>query len=92
MTQRSSSIKQDRLPSAQEWVAYLPDGAISLALEGSVLVLHASESLQERFEQLLEQRKSRGLSPEEEREYQAMCEMDIVLSRLNRLARSTPQS
>jgi hypothetical protein len=57
---------------AHTWVQYLPDGAVSIDVEDSTLVLHASQKLQERFEVLLEKRKAGMLSPEEQREYAAI--------------------
>jgi hypothetical protein len=50
-------------------------------------VLRASQPLQERFEALLARRKAETLSPEEAREYEAICDLDMALSWLNRLAR-----
>ena len=58
-------------------------------LEDSTLVLKASNALQERFETLLAKRKAGALSDEETREYQAICDLDTALSRLNRLARGS---
>jgi hypothetical protein len=72
---------------AHEWVQCLPDGAVSVAIEGSALVLRASNKLQERFETLLDKRKAGTLSSEEKREYEAICDLDTALSWLNRLAR-----
>ena len=68
---------------------YVPDGAVSVAVEGSTLVLKASTALQERFETLLAKRKAGALSVEETREYQAICDLDTALSWLNRLARGS---
>jgi len=70
-------------------VQYVPDGAVSVAVEDSTLVLKASNALQERFETLLAKRKAGALSDEEAREYQAICDLDTALSRLNRLARES---
>jgi hypothetical protein len=72
---------------AHAWVQYLPDGAVSINVEDSTLVLHASQKLQERFEMLLEKRKAGTLSPEEQREYAAIGDLDTALSWLNRLIR-----
>ena len=72
---------------SSRWVQCIPDGAVSVALEGSSLVLRASQRLQERFEELLAGRKAGTLSPEENREYEAICDLDGALSHLNRLAR-----
>ena len=61
--------------------------AVSIDVEDSTLVLHASQNLQERFELLLEKRKAGTLSPEEQREYAAIGDLDTALSWLNRLIR-----
>jgi hypothetical protein len=53
------------------------------------LVLRASHTLQNRFETLLAKRRAGILSPEETREYEAICHLDTALSWLNRLARGT---
>jgi hypothetical protein len=71
---------------AHAWIQYLPDGAVSIGLEDATLVLHASQKLQERFETLLAKRKAGTLSPQETREYAAICDLDTALSWLNRLA------
>ena len=68
---------------------YVPDGAVSVVVEDSTLVLKASTMLQERFETLLAKRKAEALSVEETREYQAICDLDTALSWLNRLARGS---
>jgi hypothetical protein len=70
-------------------VQYVPDGAISVAVEGSSLVLKASNALQERFETLLAKQKEGTLSAEETRKHQAICDLDTALSWLNRLARGS---
>jgi hypothetical protein len=58
--------------------------------QGDHLVLRASGRLQQRFEELLEGRKAGGLTAMENREYEAICQLDDALSWLNRLARGTP--
>lgn len=65
----------------------LPDGAISVETVDGNLVLRASAKLQERFEELLERRKTSTLPMEEAEEYEAICHLDHALSWLNRLAR-----
>jgi hypothetical protein len=60
---------------------------VSIDIEDARLVLHASQQLQERFEMLLDKQKAGTLSPEEQREYAAICDLDMALSWLNRLAR-----
>jgi hypothetical protein len=84
---------QMMLQGVHEWVQYLPDGAVSIEVEGTSLVHRASKELHKRFETLLTRRKSGRLSPEETREYEAICGLDTALSWLNRLARgATPDS
>jgi hypothetical protein len=87
MSHTLSPLDQLTTPNAQAWVRSLPDGAISVGLEDAILVLHASKKLQERFELLLDKRKAGMLSPKEQREYAAICDLDTALSWLNRLAR-----
>lgn len=89
MSQVPSSVDQTPPQHAPIWVQYVPDGAVSVAVEGTALVLKASNVLQERFETLLAKRKNGALSVEETREYQAVCDLDIALSWLNRLARGS---
>ena len=52
-------------------------------------MLRASRQLQSRFEELLERRKEGALSEEEARDYDAICDLDQLLSSLNRLVRRT---
>jgi hypothetical protein len=75
------------IQDAYTWVQALPDGAVAVDTEGTTLVLRASHTLQERFETLLARRKAGTLSPQETREYEAVCALDTALSWLNRLAR-----
>ena len=85
------SVPSDQLTTRnpQVWVEHVPDGAVSVTVAGSTLVLKASNTLQERFEILLEKQKAGELSIEESREYQAICDLDTALSWLNRLARGS---
>ena len=92
MSHTTSPIDQLTAPDAHAWVQYLPDGAISVDIEEATLVPRASNSLQERFEMLLAKRKADSLSPEEQREYATICDLDTALSWLNRLARSARTS
>jgi hypothetical protein len=92
MSYHTFPMEQITAPNAQAWLQYLPDGAVSVDIEDTTLVLHASQKLQERFEALLARRKEGTLSPEETREYEAICDLDSVLSWLNRLARSAQHS
>jgi hypothetical protein len=87
MSHSASSMGPVTTQDAHAWVQYLPDGAVSIDVEGSTLVLHASQKLQKRFEMLLDKRKAGTLSPEEQREYAAIGDLDTALSWLNRLAR-----
>jgi len=87
MSHTTSPLDQLTAPHAHEWVQYLPDGAISVAIEEATLVLRASHSLRERFETLLAKWKASALSAEEQREYTAVGDLDTALSWLNRLAR-----
>jgi len=87
MSHTTSPIQQIAAPDAHAWVHYLPDGAVSVDTEDTTLVLRASQKLQERFDVLLDKRKAGTLTPEEQREYAAMCDLDTALSWLNRLAR-----
>jgi hypothetical protein len=87
MSDITSPMDQIMTPDAHEWVQYLPDGAVSVETEGSALVLRASHHLQERFDTLLDKRKAGTLSAEETRAYEAICDLDTVLSWLNRLVR-----
>jgi len=89
MSQTPSPVDQRTTPDSHVWVQYVPDGAVSVAAEGSTLVLKASTALQERFEVLLAKRKAVVLSVEETREYRAICDLDATLSWLNRLARGS---
>jgi len=85
MSQTPSPGDQSTTQNLHVWVQYVPEGAVSVAVEDSTLVLKASTALQERFETLLAKRKAGALSVEETREYQAMCDLDTALSWLNRL-------
>ncbi len=84
-----TSPPREQLPALDTyaWVQCLPDGAVSVHIEGAALVLHASHTLQDHFETLLAKRKAGTLSPEETREYEVICHLDTTLSWLNRLAR-----
>jgi hypothetical protein len=90
MVQPPSPLEQLSAQNAHKWVRYLPDGAISLDIEASTVVLRASTALQNRFDMLLDKRKAGTLSSEEMHEYEAICDLDKALSWLNRLARSGP--
>ena len=89
MSQTPSPIDQSNVQNSHVWVRYVPDGAVSVSVEESTLVLRASNALQERFETLLAKQKADALSVEETREYQAICDLDTALSWLNRLARGS---
>jgi hypothetical protein len=87
MSHTASPLEGVTTQGVHTWVQYLPDGAVSIDVEDTVLVLHASQKLQDRFETLLDKQKAGTLSPEEQREYAAICDLDTALSWLNRLAR-----
>jgi hypothetical protein len=89
MSQTPSPVDQTPPRHSHVWVQYVPDGAVSVTVEGTALVLKASNALQERFETLLAKRKDGTLSVEETQEYQALCDLDTALSWLNRLARGS---
>ena len=89
MSQTPSPVDQTPAQPAHVWVQHVPDGAVSVAVEGTALVLRASNALQERFETLLAKQKDSTLSVKETREYQALCDLDTALSWLNRLARGS---
>jgi hypothetical protein len=89
MSQTPAPVDQGTAQNSHVWVQYVPDGAVSVAVEGSTLVLRASNTLQERFEALLAKRKAGALSVEETRKYEAICDLDTALSWLNRLARGS---
>ena len=87
---QNTSIPESHGPldsESVEWVKSVPDGAISISQQGDRFVLHASCTLQERFEDLVERRKAGLLTPAENEQYEAICELDDVLSWLNRLLR-----
>jgi len=73
MSHARSPLDQLTAPDARARVRFLPDGAVSVNIEDTTLMLHASQHLQERFEMLLDKRKAGTLSPEEQREYAAIC-------------------
>ena len=75
--------------SKVDWIDRLPDGAVSVERIGQTLVLRASQELQQRFEDLLELKKSGDLTFEESQQYEAICDLDHALSWLNRLARGS---
>jgi hypothetical protein len=87
MSHTPSPENQTPTQRSHVWVQYVPDGAVSVTVEGTALVLKASSALQERFETLLAKRKDGTLSGEETQEYQALCDLDTALSWLNHLAR-----
>lgn len=76
------------LPVAVEDVVdRLPDGAVSVVVDGKFWLLRASQALQVRFEELLERGKAGLRTPSEDQEYEAICQLDQWLSDFNRLAR-----
>lgn len=87
MSQTTPPMEQLPAQDTYIWVQYLPEGAVSVDIEGPTLVLRASRTLQDRFETLLAKRKAGTLSLEETREYEAIGNLDTALSWLNRLTR-----
>jgi len=71
-------------PATGAWVKTLPDGAVSVDSHDGKLVLRASAELQEMLERLLNLKKAGRLDGEDERQYEAICELDDALSGLNR--------
>jgi hypothetical protein len=65
-------------------VQRLPDGAVSVEKVEGALVLRASHKLQEQFEDLLAKHKAGSLSNDEREQYDAICELDDVLSWISR--------
>jgi hypothetical protein len=53
MSHTTSPTDQMMPQGSHEWVQHLPDGAVSIGVEGAALVLRASKKLQKRFETLL---------------------------------------
>ncbi len=89
MSQLPSPLEHLSVADKYTWIDYLPDGAISLDIEASTVVLRASSKLRHRFGVLLDKRKAGELSPEETREYEAICDLDKALSWLNHLTRGS---
>jgi len=77
------------MSTSTTWTSALPDGAVSVEGDGEALLLKASNALQERFEALIERKKSALLTESEAEEYEAICELDNALSWINRLARKS---
>ena len=84
----TTAAKSDFGGNALAWVASLPDGAVSIEIQDEKIVLRASQQLQQRFEELVERRKNAILTAAESKQYDAICDLDDVLSWLNRLMRS----
>lgn len=70
-----------------DFINRLPDGAVSIETDGTHWLLRASQPLQSRFEELLERRKEGNPTNKETRDYEAICNLDNLLSGFNRLAR-----
>jgi hypothetical protein len=73
--------------ASSEWIGQLPDGAVSIEADGRFWKLRASQAVQTRFEDLLERKKTGQLSPAETQQYDALCDLDVLLSGFNRLVR-----
>jgi hypothetical protein len=60
MSQPPSPVDQITAQNSHVWVQYVPDGAVSVAVEDSILVLKASAALQERVETFDRRGRSRS--------------------------------
>ncbi len=76
---------------SSELIGRLPEGSVSIEMQGTTWTLRASQSLQSRFEELLERRKAGQQTEDEARDYEAICSLDQLLSGFNRLARRVQQ-
>ncbi len=81
----SENMESAVTPSA--WTSLLPGGAVSVQSAGKSLTFRESSALQERFEHLLERKKSSSLSEAETEGCHTICQLEDTLSWLNRLAR-----
>ncbi|HUQ69503.1 MAG TPA: hypothetical protein VM165_08275 [Planctomycetaceae bacterium] len=92
MSTTSLPVNDLHLPvPSSDWIGRLPDGAVSIETDGTHWLLRASHALQSKFEELLERRKAGQLTAEETHEYDAICDLDSLLSGFNRLARRVQQ-
>ena len=90
--QRAITSAEFSLPApSSELIGRLPEGSVSIEMQGATWTLRASQSLQSRFEELLERRKAGLQSEDEARDYEAICSLDQLLSGFNRLARRVQQ-
>lgn len=64
------------------------DGSVAIDFSEGVLVLRASQKVQERIEFLLDKQRQSGLDASEDAELDAYAEMDDYLSFLNRVSRN----
>jgi hypothetical protein len=64
------------------------DGAITIELDGGILVFRASQTVQTCVADLLQKQKSSQLMPDEEQELRQYEDVDDYLSYLNRLTRN----
>jgi Trm5-related predicted tRNA methylase len=70
----------------------LRDGSVHLELEQGIVIFRASNSVQERINELLDKQKAKTLTQEEERELGEYEEVDDYLSHVNRLIRNLSQA
>lgn len=92
MVAPSLTVSELCLPEpSSELIGRLPEGAVSIEMQGTTWVLRASELLQSRFEELIERRKAGQQTEDEARDYEAICSLDQLLSGFNRLARRVQQ-
>lgn len=68
------------------------ENAVEIELEAGVLVFRASQTAQNKIENLLRKQNETGLNQAEEKELQEYEEIDDYLSFLNRLTRNLAQS
>ncbi len=68
------------------------ENAVEIELEQNVLIFRATETTQNRIEDLLNKQKQSGLDEIEEKELRQYEEIDDYLSFLNRLTRNLAQT
>ncbi len=66
--------------------------AVELVLEQGVIIFRASSKVQEHIETLVDRQKTGALTPGEERELDALEEIDDYLSHVNRLIRNSNEN
>lgn len=80
------------IPKLRHLPAALPlEGAVRIELQQGILIFRASEVVQARIEELLQQQRVTSLTPAEEKELDQYEEMDDYLSFVNRTVRNLMQ-